>query len=184
MKSAGIDLAGKENNPTGFSVLKNSRIRANLLYSDGKIVGACKSENPEIIAIDAPLSFPEEGNLREADSELIRNGYRVFPPTFGGMKLLTERGIQLAKELRGLGFYVIEIHPRTSGRILFESDLRSEWISELVDEGWELDLESNDHEIDSALAAFTALLHLKKKTREIGGVDGEIVIPRNRLTAL
>lgn len=177
MKTIGIDLAGKEKNPTGIGVLKNRRIKTGLFHSDEEIIERCESENPSTISIDAPLSFPDVGSFRKCDNELIKRGYRVFPPGFGGMKVLTERGIHLSKELRGNGFEVIEIHPLTSGMILFETKNRENWLSSLSKQGWELECGVSEHEVDSMIAAFVAFLHMRGETERIGEEGKEIVIP-------
>lgn len=181
MKSVGIDLAGKEKNPTGAAILESRNLRTRILHSGGEIVEICRGEDPDVVAIDAPLSFPSEGNLREADSELVDRGYQALPPSLGGMKYLTERGIELAGELRELGFDVIEVHPRTSALILYGSDSREDWISNFPDQ-WETDSELSEHEVDSVLAAITGFLYLKGKVEEVGAEDEKIIIPREGAT--
>ena len=182
MRTVGIDLAGKESNPSGFAVLVNRKVETKLVGPDKEIIQLCVREHPDVVAIDAPLSFPREGNLRSADSQLISHGYHVLPPTLGGMRVLTERGIQLARELRARSMSVIEIHPRTSGRILFGSSRREEWLSELERRGWKVKGCVSDHEVDAAVAALTGLLYLQKRTKEVGELEeGLIVIPRGRM---
>ncbi|KXA91135.1 hypothetical protein AKJ63_01855 [candidate division MSBL1 archaeon SCGC-AAA259D18] len=181
MKTLGIDLAGKVDNPSGVAVLEESSIRTDILNSDEEIIDICKSQGSKIIAIDAPLSFPEKGNLREADSELIRRGHRVLPPTLGGMRPLTERGIRMARELCELEFEVIEVHPRTSGKILFGSESRDEWVSKLREGDWNLSSGFSEHEIDSIVAAVTGFLYLEDRTEEVGEQGEGIVIPKNEL---
>lgn len=183
MKALGIDLAGKDENPTGLSVLGDNIINSDIVHTDGEIVNSCESEDPHVVAIDAPLSLPKNRGLRECDTKLVERGYRVLPPLLGGMEALTHRGIKLARVLQDKKFEVIEVHPLTSGKILFETSSRKEWISELSRENWEVDLEMNEHEIDSAIAAFTGYLHLKGKTKRVGGEEGSIVIPRDSLTS-
>lgn len=184
MTSLGIDLAGKEENPTGVSILENHKIKSSIMHSNNEIIQKCESINPNIVAIDAPLNFPKEEGLRECDLKLIKRGHRVLPPTLGGMKVLTERGIQLSEKIRKSGFKVIEIHPRTSGVILFDSESKEDWVSTLSSEGWSLDLGSTEHELDSTLAAITGFLHLAGKTEKIGNERGTIIIPSGRLKAL
>ncbi|KXA96504.1 hypothetical protein AKJ38_03180 [candidate division MSBL1 archaeon SCGC-AAA259I14] len=184
MKTIGIDLSGKEENPTGIAILRERYIESDILYSTEHIVERCQSEKPDIVGIDAPLSAPEGGGFRSSDRMLIERGYRVLPPTFGGMKILTERGIRLAGNLRELGYKVIEVHPLTSGLILFNTKSRNEWVSNLLDESWDLDLGSTDHEIDSAIAAITGLLYLMDRTEEVGEEDDLIIIPSGNLQAL
>lgn len=181
MKSIGIDLAGREKNPTGASVLEDNFITSDIYHSNEGIVSLCESEGPDIIAIDAPLSEPMERGLRECDTKLIKKGYRVLPPLLGGMKSLTKRGIKLAEDLRKRSFEVIEVHPLTSGKILFDTSAKEKWLSKLLESGWNIDIDMNDHEIDSASAAVTGFIHLNGDTEEVKGRDGEIVIPRNRL---
>ncbi len=178
MKGVGIDLAGKEENPTGVSILDDNSIISRLFHSDDEVISICEKSNPDIIAMDAPLSKPKEGGLRECDSGLVERGYRVLPPLLGGMKSLTERGIRLADNLQKRDFEVIEVHPLTSGKTLFNTSAREKWISMLSEKGWEIETDMNKHEIDSILAALTGFLYFNGDTEEVGGRDGEIVIPR------
>ena len=178
MKLLGLDLAGLPTNPTGYAPLSRKRIRTGLVYSDAEILELCERERPELTALDAPLSFPRRGGLRHADRELIRRGYRVFPPKFGGMKKLTARAIKLAQKLKASGFKVIEIHPRTSGIILFNTPSRQKWLFELQKKGWDLSSRLSKHEADAVLAVYTAWLHSRGKTEEVGNKrEGTIIIP-------
>lgn len=182
MRVIGIDLAGKESNPSGFAILLNREVETRLVYPDEGLLQLCALERPDVVAVDAPLSLPREGNLRAADARLIHLGYRVLPLTFGGMRALTGRGIQLAKKLRARSIRVIEIHPHTSGRILFGTPNREEWLLKLEREGWEIRGGESDHEVDAAIAALTGLLYLRKKTEEVGELEeGTIIIPRGRM---
>lgn len=178
VKVIGVDLAGRPTNPSGLALLSNRKIGTRLVYSDKEIIELCACESPALVAIDAPLSLPMRGNLRTADGELIKRGLRVFPPTFAGMRFLTERGISLATELRARNLQVIEIHPRTSGVLLFKTPDRGQWVIKLRKNGVKLKESVSKHEIDAAMAALTGALHLQKKTEEVGNsVEGTIVIP-------
>lgn len=180
----GLDLAGISKNPTGVALLSRRKIETKLLYSDAEIVGQCVQSRPKVVAIDAPLSFPERGGLRVADKQLIKRGLRVFPPIFAGMKKLTARAIGLAREMRFNGFRVIEIHPRTSGVILFGTAERTKWVWNIRRWGWQLKLGKSEHEIDATVAALTGMFWLNKKTEEIGDQkEGTIVIPCGPLEA-
>jgi hypothetical protein len=173
MKSIGIDLAALEENPTGFVVMHELRARTKVLYNTDEILEEIFRENPDITAIDAPLSFPEDmKGFRGCDKRLIKLGYKVFPPTFRHMKRLTQRGIEITSTLKRGGFNVIEIHPKTSMKILglFNHE-------DLERVGIVLQNENiSKHEFDAVLAAYTGFLHLKRKTRRIKN-EGEIVIP-------
>jgi len=160
----GLDLAGSEKRPTGVAFL-DQKLQTCILFTDEEILSACGGV--KLVAIDAPLSLPRKGGLREGDKKLIRMGFRVFPPLFSGMKSLTRRGMRLAAKLRG-ETKVIEIHPRTSGLILFRTDERSEWLRR-IRKIYPLRSPS-EHEIDAVLAALTGKLHLEGKTRKVGNI--------------
>lgn len=182
MRIIGIDLAGKEDNPTGIAWFYNRMLTSELRYRDQDIVKRCLEIKPKAIAIDAPLSLPKEGVLRKADKELISLGFRVFPPTFAGMKKLTLRGIRISSKLRAKGFDVIEVHPLTSGKIIFGSPDRKVWVYGMRIRGIRLRRLSCAHEIDAALAALTAFFWLRGKFDGIGEAgEGIIIIPKRCL---
>jgi len=179
MKVLGIDLAGKETNPTGIALLSDAGLKTKLVRTDDEILEECRNSSPNLVAIDAPLGFPKKGGLRRADLELISRGHRVFPPIFGGMKFLTQRGARIARKLRAEGFRVIEVHPRTSGKIIFGTHERKKWVSELSGRGMDLKSGVSPHEVDSVLAALTAQFHMQGKSEEVGDPsEGTIIIPR------
>ncbi len=59
----GIDLAGTPGNPTGWAAWKNKNIAVCQLHTDEEIVTHSTQCEPEVIAVDAPLSLPLEGDL-------------------------------------------------------------------------------------------------------------------------
>lgn len=185
MKVVGIDLAGLAKNPSGFALISGREINMRLVYSDEDLIGLCAREHPSVIAIDAPLTLPKRGNLRKADASLIERGFRVLPPTLGGMRSLTERGMRLANELRAKDLLVIEVHPRTSGMIFFKTSDRQRWVAKLRGKGFHLRENASEHELDAAMAALTGMLYIRKKTEEVGTTEeGTIVIPRGQLNFL
>lgn len=178
MKIIGIDLAGRSTNPSGLTLLSGRTFKTRIVHSDMKIIKLCRQEQPALLAIDAPLSLPARGNLRNADASLIKRGLRVFPPTFAGMRSLTNRGIRLARKFHTMKIRVIEIHPRTSGMILFKTADRNRWIAKIKKMGFRFEGGNSKHEIDAVLAALTGALYLHGKTEEIGNAkEGTIVIP-------
>ncbi|MCD6092839.1 MAG: DUF429 domain-containing protein, partial [Candidatus Aenigmarchaeota archaeon] len=97
MKIVGLDLAGKEKNPTGFCLLKiNEReeTEIKLLHTDAEIMEEIRKIKPDIICVDAPLSFPPDGYFRDSDIEMKRRGFKPLPPMFPAMRLLVKRGIK------------------------------------------------------------------------------------------
>lgn len=184
MKILGIDLAGKEENPTGLCVLQNKQLFLKTLHKNLEILEMIEKIKPSLIAIDAPLSMPKGrccleqdcscaigGHFRQAERE-IRSYGRLLPLTFGGMKMLTLRGIELSKVLKK-DYEVIETHPRTSQKILKIADLK-----QFLNKYFYLPSNANEHELDAALAALTGFLYIKECYLEIGDPEeGTIIIP-------
>lgn len=192
MKIMGIDLAGKEENPTGICILKmNGKISLHTLYGDGEILEKISQDKPSLIVVDAPLSLPKGrcclekececavgGHFRQSEREIRRYG-PVLPLTFTGMKMLTMRGVGLA-EAMGRAFkgrcQLKETHPRTVQKILGFKDLKRD-----LGEYFQMPRDSNEHELDALLAALTGFFYLQTCSLELGDRDeGTIIIPQGR----
>lgn len=174
---AGIDLAALPKNPTGVSLYDGSRFSYSTLYEDDAILNFIYSNRPRVVAIDAPLTLPRgrccfddsccgPAKIRQCDRMLISKGYRVFPPGFSFMKQLTLRGKKLRERLEAAGFHVIEVHPRTSMRILGIKDKRH-----LGVDG------ATVHEFDACISALVARSYDTGMSEDVDGTDGVIVIP-------
>jgi predicted nuclease with RNAse H fold len=181
----GIDLAGKPENPTGWAVWKGKTVKASLVYTDNDVLDGVNSEKPFITAIDAPLTFPKEGILRRADEEMIKRGYRVFPPTLSAMRMLTERAIKLNKLIMEKGYKTIEVHPTSTRKAL--NMPAKDWRkiqTILKDIGLKGDIRTRDltpHEIDAVTSALTAYLHIQNQTEAIGDEEeGYIIVPKRQ----
>ncbi len=168
----GIDLAALPKNPTGVCLFDGDRFVPQTLYGDGDILGYVRGLRPCAVAIDAPLTLPRgrccwddaccgPRKIRECDRALIRRGHRVFPPGFSFMKQLTLRGKGLKAQLGNCE--VIEVHPRTSMRILGPRPFPEA---------------RTEHERDACAAALTAFLYASGKCEVLGDDEGTIVIPR------
>lgn len=181
----GLDLAGKQKNPTGWAVWQNKTVSAHEVYRNEEIIHRSTKWSPTLIAIDAPLSLPKKGIMRKADREMYKHGYPVFPPCFPAMKKLTLRAIKITKQLVETGFNVIEVHPASTRKALqmpvkewgkiqtiFEHiGLKGNWITKSL----------TAHEVDAITAALTAHLYLQGKTEAIGEQEeGYIVVPKKR----
>ncbi|MGC8895240.1 MAG: DUF429 domain-containing protein [Candidatus Bathyarchaeia archaeon] len=179
----GIDLAGSSKNPTGWALWKNKTVKTKLVYTNKEIIESVVTDKPSIIAIDAPLRLPKKGILRSVDKEMIKRGYRVFPPTLPAMKKLTLRAIRINKLIVEKGYKTIEVHP-TSTRKALDMPLK-DWgkIQTLLkDIGLKGDIETphlTPHEIDAVTAALTAYLQIQNQTESIGDEEeGYIIVPK------
>lgn len=202
MKIMGIDLAGKDDNPTGMCILNQDNIRDNngsggtppgceiytlTVYTNEEILENIQVVNPTLIVIDAPLSLPTGrcclekdcecaagGHFRQSEREIRRYG-PVLPLTFTGMKMLTMRGVGLAGNLSG-EYLIKETHPRTAGKMLGFHHLKSD-----IGEYLRIPPETNEHEMDAILAALCGYFYLNDCYLELGDPqEGTIILPRDQ----
>jgi predicted nuclease with RNAse H fold len=181
----GIDLAGKPQNPSGWAVLKNKRVKTSLVYTDGEIMEGILQNKPTVITIDAPFHLPKEGALREADKQMIMKGYRVFPPRLQGMQKLTLRAAELNRNVAKTGYKTIEVHLTSTRKALCmpSKDWRKIQTS-LARIGLEGDVRVRtliSHEIDAVTGALTAYLYLRNQAEAPGDEEeGYIFVPEKR----
>jgi len=181
----GIDLAGKPENPTGWALWQNRTVETSLIYTDNEILEGIARSKASLIAIDAPLRLPKSGILRKADREMIRKGYRVFPPSLPAMRKLTVRAMKINKLIKEEGYKTIEVHPTSTRKALNMPS--KEWgkIQTILKS---IELESDiklrtltPHEIDAITSALTAYLHIQNQTEAIGDEEeGYIIIPKKQ----
>jgi len=188
---AGIDLAGVPHRPTGWCILKGSKAKTGLLYSDEEILSRARECNPDLVAIDAPLTLPpgrksmEErtgSHFRPCDEELRRRKIPFFPITLGPMRGLTERGIRLRQILEKEGFRVVEIYPGGAQDVWRIPRARNDLsglrrgLAHLGIKG--VKTESTDHELDAVTGALVGLLFLQGKAEVYGDFkSGAIIMP-------
>jgi predicted nuclease with RNAse H fold len=169
----GIDLAALPRNQTGVCLHDGDVFMPGTLYGDDEILRYVREHRPRVVAIDAPVTLPRgrccwddaccgPGKIRQCDRMLIARGHRVFPPGFSFMKQLTLRGKSLKERLAG--FEVIEVHPRTTMRILGPREFPTA---------------RTEHERDACAAALCAYLYAKGDCEELGDDEGVVVIPRS-----
>ncbi len=172
MKSVGIDLAGFSRNPTGVATIEfngEEKIKTHVLHGDDEIIHFVLSEKPDIVAIDAPFSFPEKGLFRRSELALKRDGFSPLSPLFRGMRPLVERAIKLVRELRSQNIEVIEVLSSATRKVLMIDDkvIKSKYPYASKDE------------IDAILCALTGKLFLEGKTKQYGRRENDcIVVPR------
>ena len=167
----GIDLAGKENNPTGLCLLESAKAKLKIVYSDEEILEEIKQNSPELIAIDAPLSF---GN-RLCDKQLKYLG--VMPLNLPSINFLAKRAINLVYKIGKKE--IIEVFPTGTAKILkvyskniveYRNNLQS-----LINST--LPAKLNKHLIDAFLSALTGFLYLNQLTLSVGENPSYITIP-------
>ncbi|MEM3565362.1 MAG: DUF429 domain-containing protein [Candidatus Bathyarchaeia archaeon] len=178
----GIDLAGKEENPTGLAIWRNKTVETCLIYTNKEILEEVFQVNPKIVAIDAPLKLPKSGIFRKADKELIKRGYRVFPPGLPAMKKLTLRAIELNRLIIKGGIQTIEVHPTSTRKALGMPTKDWEVIQNILKciglAGSLTEHRLTPHEIDAITAALTGALYMEDLTEFVGDhEEGYIVIP-------
>ena len=166
MRCVGIDLAGLETNETGFCVLDSEgdkdKVLVKRLLSDREILNEIEEVNEEkkidVIAIDAPFGWPEQGYFRQCDILLKSRGFSPLSPVFPGMKPLTRRGKMLSGILRKRGFHVIEVFAKASEKIF----------------GLERKKQVNKDEYDALVCALTGKAYLRENFENLDG----IIIPK------
>lgn len=144
MKIIGIDLATSKGSTWICSLEKEPRVH--LINENKNIVKFIKNFAPDIITIDAPLSFPAK-NVRKEERELRSMGIAVFPPTMPGMEKLTKRALVLKQKL--WGFPIFEVYPYATKKLL------------------NLSIEKNDIN-DAYICGLTGLLYIEGHTRILG----------------
>ncbi|MHC1582493.1 MAG: DUF429 domain-containing protein [Candidatus Syntropharchaeia archaeon] len=162
---AGIDLSGSPKKISGLCIM-GTTTKTFSVYRDEEILEIIEREKPEIIAIDAPLSFRGTA-YRDGDRE-IRKFYKILPLTFFGMKKLTERGIELKKRLGG--YRVIEVYPHASKEVLGIKNPR-----DLEKFGVSVDIK-NEHEFDAVICALTGRFYFQGMYKKFGDED-PIILP-------
>ncbi len=193
MIAVGLDLAGVETRPTGFSELSGNKAQTCLLYKDTEILQIVTATKPQVVAIDAPLCLPpgrksiEERtsvHLRESDRALLKRGIKLFPITLGPMRKLTARGIHIKQELEMLGFKVIEVYPGGAQDVL-GIPRKQQGLAKLRVGLEKLGIEGltssmSDHELDAVTCAYVGGLFLQGEAVGYGVAGQEIVMPKDR----
>jgi hypothetical protein len=181
---------------------------AGFLRSDADLVALVISQAPGITAIDAPLTLPKglccleescpcrpvEGKGRECERQLARLGIPCYFTTKGSIiKRMVYRGIELRRRLERRGYQVIEVYPYASKVRLWGKPVPSKLnsgglalsrakLADLMPSLAPSVADFDHHLCDAALAAYTAYLHHRNATEQIGSLgEGAIYIPKRPL---
>lgn len=170
------------------------------IISDDELIRSCiirmsGNFSTKIIAIDAPLSRPDHGTMRECEKRLRKHGIACFPSGAQWVSKWVDKAIGLkAWAENELKATVIEVYPYAArvaldmgaelkkkskqGRKVIQDGLISSirGLNEITDGNL-----LSDDELDAILSAYTAYLEAYGSAVKIDGVDGAIYLPLKRL---
>lgn len=134
------------------------------------------------VGIDAPLSLPSKGTLRECEKKLLNLGIKLFPSGALFFREIALMGMKIAEELQSLGIQVFEVYPyatRVMKGIAPKAKKRSKkGLEELrlaLSEIIKIPALTHD-EIDAILSALTVKDFLEGRGFVLNG-DGAIILP-------
>ena len=169
MKVIGVDLAGKDENDTGFCIFITpgkeyplGKCETKLLHSDMDILKEIEEIKPDCIAIDAPFWMPKFDKIavpwRRSEELLMKRGFKPISTSLPTMGMLAFRASHLVAVLRERKYKVIEVFTQASEKILRLSK----------------EPRKNKDEYDSLLCALTAKAYLEGKYEDLDG----LIIPK------
>jgi len=133
----------------------------------------------DFAGIDAPLSLPRRGHLRECERMLLSMGIRVLPPKF--IEGVAKRGMEIADELRRRGVVVYEVYPYATRVILNIAPKANKRrargrmeISKSLKRFLEFNELKNHDELDAAISALTVKMYIEGMGERLR----EIIIPK------
>ncbi|MGC8747419.1 MAG: DUF429 domain-containing protein [Candidatus Kapaibacteriota bacterium] len=172
----GLDLSAKDVNPTGVCFLSGKFARTKVLKSDNEILEEIQVSNPNIIAIDAPLTL----NNRICD--VLLKKYGAMPLKLKSIMQLATRAVRLVNELETLILQdtkIIEVFPTATAKILSvyhrDDGIKQQKIAEVLN--IEFNCKVSKDELDAFLCALTGWLFSANLTIDVGNEQGKITIP-------
>jgi len=190
----GVDLTSSAARPSGYAVLDEQAglVAVSLVAADEEILSVASHRRARVVPLDAPPSWALEPDSKGRQCELLlaHESIGIFRTTRRTIiRALVERGIALSGEMRSQGFDVIEVYPYGSKVRLFGRPVRKKttpeggaWLRQRL-EALAPDLADRQgplshDELDSLVAAYTALLRDRGLTEEVGDpAEGRICLP-------
>ncbi|GEM_PF-291820 len=178
----GLDLSGKDTNPSGFctifykeheitsfqSLVDNiEKVIVEDVFSNEDIVNRIKELNPNLAAIDAPFGIAKD-IWRTSETFLLTKGFKPVSTQLINMRGLAERAVSINNQL--IGYRKIETFTKAIESIL---QINKEYFLDSIRDrlekkgNWNRGKISKD-QYDSILCGLCALLHLQNKTEQIG----------------
>ncbi len=158
------------------------------------LTGLSENSGSRIIGIDAPLSRPEHGTMRECERRLRKHGIPCYPSGAQWVSRWVDKGIELKNWAEAeLDARVIEVYPYAARRVLnigIEEKKKSKkgrkviqnalsgfiaGLDEITGDGLLL-----DDELDAILSAYVAYCEGNGIASKIDGGDGVIYVPMKR----
>ena len=207
MSVLGIDLRASNKKPSPVAILDSDSRLTYLghFYEDIEVVKLVQREQPTLVAIGAPLNLPSglccldqscecqfsfsdrKGRLLEL--ELAKIGISCFYTTKASIvSKLVYRGIKLNRELKSVGYNVIEVYPHATKTLLFGENVPPKHsrtsvsymiahLTPLVSGMEQYDLDRNA--CAAIVNAYTGRLHCNCDTDVLGDkYEGELVLPK------
>lgn len=163
------------------------------IISDGEIIRSCivgmSGRSSVIAGIDAPLSRPVEGTLRECEKLLLRQGIPCYPSGAKWVSDWVDKAIALRNWAeKNLNARVIEVYPYAARKVLdigVGVNKRTKEGRQVIQAGLgrlipgldEINTLLSDDELDAILSAYTAYLEWKGDAEKLDGRDGAIYLP-------
>ena len=174
VRVCGLDLAGKEKNPSGIAFVVNGVLKEYmLLHSNEEIVSKIIEKRVSVVAVDAPLSHAE--GFRKVDLKMIKKGFKLLPPGWKSMKLLVERAVKIKNLLEKEKITVIETHPLSAYKNTGVGDLRSALKHFINLRGVDVEKLPKDI-IDAIICAAVAWAYVIGEVEVVSDVDGKIFL--------
>lgn len=202
----GVDLGTSvKRKSTGLAYLVEIRGRPWMesppkhIISDDALIHSCilcmaEGFRSRIVGIDAPLSRPDHGTMRECELRLRKHSIACYPSGAQWVSAWVSKAIELREWAeRELGARVIEVYPYAARRALdIGADVKkkTERGRMIIQEGLTASIGGlsectedrllSDDELDAILSAYTAYFEAKGSALKIDGTDGEIYLPLKR----
>lgn len=172
------------NNPTVHIISDDAQIHSSIIQMSG-------NPGSTIIGIDAPLSRPDHGNMRECEKRLRKHGIPCYPSGAEWVCQWVDKGIELKEWAQHeLGARVVEVYPYASRKSLgigAHVKKKSKRGRRVIQDGLltligrmdEIagDRLLSDDELDAILSAYTVYCVDHDNAYKMNGMDGAIFLP-------